>query len=81
MSTNTESQKKTKRKICENAEELIYEDRMHVLQILKHQLGANKIIEHADGCRINLDPLDYEIIKKLDYIISSRIITSKRHEI
>lgn len=66
--------------IKDDVNELSYEDRMHVLQILKQHLPF-KIIEHADGCRVNLDTLKPEIINKLHHIIKTRLITGKRHEI
>jgi hypothetical protein len=67
--------------IKDNASELPYEDRMHVLHILRQHLHINKIIEHADGCRVNLDILDNDIIQKLHYIIKSRMNISQQHEI
>ena len=51
---------------------LTYKDRLYVLQILKQHIPS-KIIENADGCRINLDKLDSFVIEKIHHIISSRI--------
>lgn len=70
-----------KRQIKDGADGLNHEDRMHVLQILKQQLQPKQIIEHADGCRINLDTLEYEIINKLHYIITNRLASGKQYEI
>jgi hypothetical protein len=69
------------REIKDDANELNYVDRIHVLQILIQHLHLNKIIEHADGCRVNLDTLGPEIINKLHHIIKTRLVTGKRHEI
>ena len=52
--------------------DLKYTDRLYILQILK-QHTPSRIIENADGCRINLDRLDVHIIDKLHHIISSKI--------
>ena len=53
-------------------DDLKYSDRIYVLQILK-QHTPSRIIENADGCRVNLDRLDIHIIDKLHHIISSKI--------
>jgi hypothetical protein len=70
-----------KNDIKNNANELIYEDRLYVLQILKQHLPSTKIIEHADGCRINLDTLTYDIINKIHYIILSKLNISNSNKI
>ena len=62
-----------KNEIKNRANELTYDDRLYVLRILRHHLPATKIIEHADGCRINLDNLTVEIINKIHYIINTRL--------
>ena len=62
-----------KNNIKNRANELIYEDRLYVLQILKQHLPATKIIENADGCRINLDILSIEIINKIHHIIDMKL--------
>ena len=59
--------------IKNNANEMTYEDRLYVLQILKQHLSLSKIIEHADGCRVNLDNLPSEIINKIHHIIDSKL--------
>jgi len=61
--------KKIKDKICE----LVYEDRLYVLNILKHHLPTSQIKEHADGCRINLDILSDDLIYKIHHIIMSKL--------
>jgi hypothetical protein len=70
-----------KNDIKNNANELIYEDRLYVLQILKQHLPSTRIIEHADGCRINLDILTYDIINKIHYIILSKLNISNSNKI
>ena len=62
-----------KRDIKNRANELPYEDRLHVLEILKHQLPVSMIIENADGCRINLDNMTHEIINKIHHIIKLKL--------
>ena len=59
--------------ITNNAEELVYEDRLYLLNILKQHLPEEKITENADGCRINLDSLPDEIINKLHYIMKNKL--------
>ena len=56
--------------IQDKAGALSYDDRLHVLEILKQHLPPSKIIENADGSRINLDIIDHEIIKKIFHIIT-----------
>jgi tRNA(Ser,Leu) C12 N-acetylase TAN1 len=67
--------------IKNRADELEYEDRMYVLQILKQQLPFYKIIEHADGCRINLDGLTEDIINKIHHIIKMKLEISHTNKI
>lgn len=62
-----------KRDIKNRANELVYEDRLYVLEILKQQLPVSMIIENADGCRINLDNMTYEIINKIHHIIKLKL--------
>lgn len=66
-----------KREIKDSANELAYEDRLYVLQILKQSIPPSKIIEHADGCRINLDGLESELINKIHHIINAKLNISK----
>jgi hypothetical protein len=63
------------------ANELTYDDRLYVLQILKQHLHVKKIIEHADGCRINLDCLNDDIINKIHYIIKTKLTISHSNKI
>ena len=56
-----------------DATKLPYEDRLYVLEILKQQLPATKIIENADGCRINLDTLSDDIIHKIHHIVKNKL--------
>ena len=60
-----------KREIQEFASELDYEDRLHVLQILKQHI-PHKIIEHADGSRVNLDTISDTLLDNLYHIIKNR---------
>ena len=69
MEKNHVSLDEKKSSIVSKALELDYEDRLYVLQILKQQLDPVKIVEHADGCRINLDNLPDSIINKIYHII------------
>jgi len=59
--------------ICQHVDNLPYNDRLHILQILKQHLPLDCIIEHADGCRISIDKLDIEFINKLYHIINNKI--------
>jgi tRNA(Ser,Leu) C12 N-acetylase TAN1 len=67
--------------IKNRADELAYEDRLYVLQILKQQLPVSKIIENADGCRINLDSLTDDIINKIYHIIKMKLKISHTNKI
>lgn len=67
--------------IKNKANDLTYEDRLYVLQILKQQLPPSKIIEHADGCRINLDNLTDDIINKIHHIIKMKLKISCTNKI
>lgn len=67
--------------IKNRANELAYEDRLYMLQILKQHLPVTKIIEHADGCRINLDNLTDEIINKIHHIINMKLKISHTNKI
>jgi tRNA(Ser,Leu) C12 N-acetylase TAN1 len=67
--------------IKNRANELAYEDRLYVLQILKQHLPISKIIEHADGCRINLDSLTDDIINKIYHIIKMKLKISHNNKI
>jgi hypothetical protein len=67
--------------IKNRANELAYEDRLYVLQILKQHLPMSKIIEHADGCRINLDSLTDDIINKIYHIIKMKLKISHTNKI
>lgn len=62
-----------KLEIKNRANELVYEDRLYVLQILKQHLPPSKIIEHADGCRINLDNIALDLINKIHHIIDTKL--------
>jgi hypothetical protein len=55
------------------SDNLCYDDRMYMLKILRQHIPLDKIKEHADGCRINLDKLQPSLINKLHYIIKSRL--------
>lgn len=59
--------------IKDKANDLVYDDRLYVLQILKQHLSPEKIIENADGCRVNLDTLPDELISKIHHIINTRL--------
>jgi hypothetical protein len=61
--------------------ELTYDDRLYVLKILKQHLPLSKIIEHADGCRINLDSLTIEILNKIHHIIKIKLQISYDNKI
>lgn len=67
--------------IKNRANDLAYEDRLYVLQILKQHLPVSKIIEHADGCRINLDGLTEDIINKIHHIIKMKLKISHINKI
>lgn len=62
-----------KQEIQNNACELAYADRLYVLQILKQHIPKHAIIEHADGCRINLDCISDDIINKIHHIVKSKM--------
>jgi hypothetical protein len=67
--------------IKNRANDLAYDDRLYVLQILKQHLSMSKIIEHADGCRINLDNLTDDIINKVHHIIKMKLEISHTNKI
>ena len=74
MSTDTkESILMKKNESINKVEELVYEDRLYVLQILKQHLPVSQIKEHADGCRINLDDLSDDLIHKIHHIIITKL--------
>jgi tRNA(Ser,Leu) C12 N-acetylase TAN1 len=52
--------------------DLSYDDRLNMLKILQQYLPASKIIENADGCRINLDSISIEIINTLYHLIKTK---------
>lgn len=59
--------------IKNRVDELSYDGRLYVLEILKQHLPLSKIIENADGCRINLDTLTIDIINKIHHIIKLKL--------
>lgn len=61
-----------KEEIQRYAKELNYNDRLYVLNILKQHLPIKKLIEHADGTRVNLDTLPDILIDKIHHIIITR---------
>jgi hypothetical protein len=61
--------------------ELVYDDRLHVLNILKQHIPLTKVIEHADGCRINLDGLTDDVIKKIHHVIKMKLRISHTNKI
>ena len=67
--------------IKNRANEMAYDDRLYVLQILKQHLPMSKIIEHADGCRINLDSMTDDIINKIHHIIKTKLEISQTNKI
>lgn len=67
--------------IKNRANDLIHDDRLYVLQILKQHLSSSKIIEHADGCRINLDNLTADIINKIHHIIKMKLKISHNNKL
>jgi alpha-glucosidase (family GH31 glycosyl hydrolase) len=70
-----------KNSIKNRSDEMAYEDRLYVLQILKQQLPVSKIIQHADGCRINLDSLTDDTINKIYHIIKMKLKISHTNKI
>jgi hypothetical protein len=75
-STDDKTYKEKKNEIRDLTCALTYEDRMSILQILRVQLEKSKIIESADGCRINLETLPDEMIDKLHHIVTSKVKVS-----
>lgn len=59
--------------ILAEVENLDFDDKIHILDILRQQMPPKNIREHADGCRINLDKLTDDIINKIHYIILTKI--------
>lgn len=59
--------------IITEADNLDFDDKLHILDILRQQMPSKSIREHADGCRINLDKLNDDIINKIHYIILTKI--------
>jgi hypothetical protein len=73
MTTTEISIDTKKQEIKDKINDLVYEDRLYVLQILKQHVEPSKIIGHADGSRVNLDTLTPELISKIHYIIEQKI--------
>jgi hypothetical protein len=63
--------------IKDKVDDLPYEDRLHILEILNQHLEPSQIIEHADGCRVNLNKLPDDIIFKLYHIVSVTLRKNK----
>lgn len=59
--------------IKRKVDDLIYEDRLHILELLKQQVNESLIIENADGCRINLDKVSDDVINKIEYVIRTKL--------
>lgn len=55
---------------------LSYDDRLYILEILKQHLPPSKIIENADGCRVNLDTVSDDLVDKLYHIMMTRLSTT-----
>lgn len=62
-----------KKDIRDKTNNLPYEDRLYILEILKQHLPLSKIVENADGCRINLDNLTLDIINKIHHILQLKL--------
>lgn len=59
--------------IQDKAPSLLYDDKMHILQILKYHGPPVKVCESADGSRINLDELPEGLINKIYHIIIAKL--------
>jgi ATP-dependent RNA circularization protein (DNA/RNA ligase family) len=67
----------TKKKyIISEAENLDLDEKLHVLNILRQHIPIRSVKQHADGCRINLDKLNADVINKIHYIILTKIKAS-----
>lgn len=66
------------KKIRDKVGDLTYDDRLHVLSILKQHTPLPKIIEHADGCRVNMDTLPADLIDKIYYMVESKLNISEK---
>jgi len=63
--------------IISEVDNLDFDDKIHILDVLRQQIPPKSIKEHADGCRINLDKLTDDIINKIHYIILTKIKAHK----
>ena len=54
---------------------LSHDNRLYILEILKQHLPPSRIIENADGCRVNLDIVSDDLIGKLYHIMVTRLTT------
>ena len=80
--TSAEPTLNTKKKeIRTVANSLSYDDRIYILDILRHQISPSKIIENADGSRINLDMVSVDIIDKIYRIMKTRSKISQTNRI
>lgn len=55
------------------ADDLKFENKKAILQVLKSKINNDKIKEVSDGIRINLDELDNSIISNLYYMINHKL--------
>jgi hypothetical protein len=59
---------KKKKEIMMNIDHVSKSTKLEILKLLIHY-DTTKIVEHNDGCRINLDNLNDAIINKIDDIL------------
>ena len=67
--------------IISNVSKLNYEDRIHLLGVIKQHVSDDLIKENRDGSRINLDKLHDNLINKLYHIVISKLNISTPSEL
>ena len=79
MSNNLEQQERSKKVefIKRKIDDLIYEDRINILELLRQQVDESLIIENADGCRVNLDKIPTDVINKIEYVLIAKLKVSE----
>jgi hypothetical protein len=67
--------------LISNVSKLNYEDRIHLLGVIKQHVSDDLIKENRDGSRINLDKLHDNLINKLYHIVISKLNISTLSEL
>jgi hypothetical protein len=79
MSNNLKQQERSKKVefIKRKIDDLIYEDRINILELLRQHVDESLIIENADGVRVNLDKIPTDVINKIEYVLIAKLKVSE----